>query len=68
MFMYTLLRAKQMNNEDLLNTTGNYTQHFAITYKGKESESEQICKCVRIYVITEQLCCTPETNNTENQP
>ena len=28
-------------NEDLLYSTGNYTEYFVITYKGKESEKEQ---------------------------
>ena len=29
---------KYINNKDLLYSRGNYTQHFVITYKGKESE------------------------------
>ena len=29
---------------DLLYSTGNYTQYFVITYKGKESEKEYIYK------------------------
>ena len=41
-------------------STGNSTQYFVITYKGKESE-----KKTDIYVcITESLCCTPETNTS----
>ena len=40
--MYTLLYIKQITNEDLLYSTGNYTQYFVITYKGKESEKEYI--------------------------
>ena len=31
-----------MNSKDLLYSTGNYTQYFVITYKGKESEKEWI--------------------------
>ena len=40
--MYTLLYIKQITNKDLLYSTGNYTQYFAITYMGKESEKEPI--------------------------
>ena len=36
--------------------TGNYTQHFVITYRGKESEEYMY--------ITESHCCTPESNTT----
>ena len=36
--IYTLLYIKQITNKDLLYSTGNYTQYFVITYKGKESE------------------------------
>ena len=38
---YTLLYIKQVN-EDLLYSTGNYSQYLVITYKGKESEKEYI--------------------------
>ena len=44
---YTLPYIKQINNKDLLYSTGNYIQYLLITYNGKESES---------------LCCIPETN------
>ena len=40
--IYTLLQIKQITNKDLLYSTGNYTQYFIITYKGKESEKEYI--------------------------
>ena len=36
-------------NSDLLYSTGNYTQYFVITYKGKESEKEYICMDICIY-------------------
>ena len=36
--IYTPLYIKQITNKDLLYSTGNYTQYFVITYKGKESE------------------------------
>ena len=44
-----------MIKKDLPYSTGNYTQYFVITYKGKESEKDY---------IAESLCCTPETNTT----
>ena len=57
--LYMLLYIKQVNNKDLLYSTGNYTQYFVITYMEKESEKEY----TYIYVcITESLCCTPETS------
>ena len=42
---------KQLNNKDVLYSTGNYTQYSVITYNGKESEKEP-------------LYCTPESNTT----
>ena len=36
--IYTLLYIKQITNKDLLYSTGNYIQYFAITNKGKESQ------------------------------
>ena len=41
--IYTLLYIKQINNKDLLYSTGNYVQYFVIAYNGKESEKEYIC-------------------------
>ena len=38
-----------------MHSTGNCTQCFAITYKGKESGKKDV-------YVTESLCCTPETN------
>ena len=35
---YTLPYIKQINNKDLLYSTGNYIQYLVITYNGKESE------------------------------
>ena len=62
---YTLLYIKQINNKDLLYSTGNYTQCLVITYNGKESEKVYIYIFIYMYVcITESLCCTPETNTT----
>ena len=34
---YILLYIKQINNKDLLYSTGNYIQYLVITYNGKES-------------------------------
>ena len=48
----------------MLYSSGNYTQYYVITYKGKESEKEYICVCVSIYLsiyLTESVCCVPET-------
>ena len=36
---YTPLYIKQINNKDLLYSTGNYIQYLVITYNGKESEA-----------------------------
>ena len=63
--IYTLIYIKQITNKGLLYSTGNYSQHFIATYKGKESEKESIYVCIYIYIymyITKPLCCTPETN------
>ena len=54
---YTLLYIKQINNKNLLYSTGNYIQYLVITYNGKEFEKEK-----DIYIYTESLCCTPEIN------
>ena len=40
--MDTLLYLKQIINKDLLYSTGNYTQYFVITYKGKESDRKSV--------------------------
>ena len=39
--IYTLLYIKYIT-ENLLYNTGNYTQYFVLTYKGKEFEKDQI--------------------------
>ena len=56
--MYNLLYIKEMNNKDLLYSTGNYTQYIVIICKVEESEKEYVCVC-----ITASLC-TSETNTT----
>ena len=40
---HKLLYIKQINNEVLLYSTGNYTQYLIINYNGKQSEKEYIC-------------------------
>ena len=40
--IYTLLYIKQVNNKDLLYSTGNYIQYLVITYNGKEFDKEYI--------------------------
>ena len=70
---HTLLYVTQITNKDLLYSTGNSTQHFVITYKGKESEKiymkeyththTYVYIYIYVYVyVTEPLCCMPETN------
>ena len=58
--IYTLLYIKQITNKDLPYSTGNYTQYFVITYKGKESEKRGDI-CIR---TADSLCGTVETNTT----
>lgn len=40
--IYTLLYVKETSNKDVLYSTGNYTQYFAITDKHKESGKDYI--------------------------
>lgn len=42
---YTLLHFKEINDKVLLDSTGNDTQYFIITYKRKQSEKESVCGC-----------------------
>ena len=54
----------------MLYSTGNYTQYYVITYKGKESEKEYICVCVSIYLsiyLTECVLCTWDLHDIINQ-
>ena len=49
MNIHTLPYIKQIDNKDLLYSTGNYTQYLVINYNGKESEAihlklTQYCK------------------------
>ena len=39
-----------ITNKDLLQSTGNHTQYFIITYKGQASEKEKMCVCVYVYM------------------
>ena len=48
----------KIDNQQRPTKTGNYTQYFVITYKGKESEKEYIYIC-----IYESLCCETNTWN-----
>ena len=49
------------HNEDLLYSTGNYTQYFVVNYKGK------ILKKNTHTHMSEPLCCTLETTPTLNK-
>ena len=40
--IHTLLYVTYIINEDLLLSTGNYTQYFVVTYEGKKSDKEYI--------------------------
>ena len=44
---YKPLYMKQINNKDLMYSTGNYSQYFVIIYRGKESENN-----LYIYIYT----------------
>ena len=46
----TLLCMKQINNRELLYSTGNYSQCLVITHNGKESEKEYMCVCITDYI------------------
>ena len=50
--VYTLLYIKQVNNKGLLYSTVNSTQHFVITYKGRESKKRIYKKIlyIKIYI------------------
>ena len=54
---YVLLYIKQINDKDLLYSTGNSIQYVVITFNGKEYEKEYV-----YIIITESLCCISETN------
>ena len=43
--IYILLYIKQINNKDLLYSTGNSSQYSAMMCMGKESKKEWICAC-----------------------
>ena len=47
--IYTLLYIKEINNKDLLYSTGNSTQYLVITYNGKGSKKENICNYMYIH-------------------
>ena len=51
MNIYIRLNIKQINNKDLLYSTGNYSQYPVITVNGKESEEEYIYIYIHIYII-----------------
>ena len=48
---YTLPYIKQINNKDLLFSTGNRIQYLVITYNGKELNTKNIC-----YIYNIILC------------
>ena len=57
--MYTLLNIKQITTRTYCYSSGNYTQHLIVNYKGKESGKKYIDRDT-----SESLCHIPETNTT----
>ena len=56
--MYTILYIKYKTDKDLQYSTRNYTQYFAISSKGKESEKNRcVCVCVCVYVCLVAKSC-----------
>ena len=51
---YALLYIQEINNKDLLYSTGNYIRYLVINYKEKE-----------YMYITESLCCLHEINTVD---
>ena len=41
---------KTDDQQNLLNSIGNYTQYLVITYNGEESKKEYMYMCVYIYI------------------
>ena len=56
-----LVQRGWINDQVLLQSTGNYIQYPVISHNGKECEKECVCIYMAEY-ITELLCYTPETN------
>ena len=50
--IYISLCIKQINNKNLLYSTGNYIQHSVITFNGKESERINKYMYVQLYTHT----------------
>ena len=51
----------QINNKDLLYSTGNNIQYLAITYKGKKLKKNVyvcVCVCVYTYMESENIICS----------
>ena len=46
-----------ITNKDLLQSTGNHTQYFIITYKGQASEKEKMCVCVCMCICVYTYMC-----------
>ena len=56
--MYTILYIKYKTDKDLQYSTRNYTQDFAISSKGKESEKNRgVCVCVCLCVCLVAKSC-----------
>ena len=76
--MYTILCIKYKTDKDLQYSTRNYTQYFAISSKGKESEKNRdVCVCVCVCVcLVAKLCpilykpmdCSPPSSSVHGFP
>ena len=76
--MYTILYIKYKTDKDLQYSTRNYTQDFAISSKGKESEKNRgVCVCVCLCVcLVAKLCpilykpmdCSPPSSSVHGFP
>ena len=58
--MHTTIYKIDINNKDLLYSTGSFIQYLIINYNGEESKNENIYLCIYI-CKTELFCYTHET-------
>ena len=67
--MYTILYIKYKTDKDLQYSTRNYTQYFAISSKGKESEKNRgVCVCVCLVakscpILYKPMDCSPPSSS-----
>ena len=61
---HKLLYMEWINNKDLLHSTGDYIQYLVINCNVKYQKKNIYVYNQITLLITESLCCTPETNKT----